>query len=420
MSTVRAWDLDRYIPVTYNGTSASVQTQFWSLFKFYQNLTGSYPDLGLSIVAYNHGITTYYAVGSVATAGTNRFDQGALFANNAWFCVRYSSASNPFDMLFQLRTRDDTSANTTFGSTPGNPGLLEGVNLQNSAGAGFGYAFIGWAIAMRSDGGICWNGSSASNGADTKGTVVWQSGLTPPASGSGFFTWPRNNSPIMGTFGSIAASRQNCMYLTAPGATNDKIAPNRWHMYTDKDTFWYMQDAGDDTSYNRMCYFGPYTPLTSSNITPSYLCFAGTSFNPGTTFGHIALANPDLTNYYNGGVCHPFASGSGTMSFIPNYNSAIVYTPNNCYPGGRQIFTQAMTINVNDAGATNAAGWCGTFPRLPLCYGPSNNDISGSWGAFGLTTVANAVKWLFTMPTGSAPGVFTTPFVGQQYIEVIP
>lgn len=407
----RAWSADNYIPLTYNGTSGTTQTMMWSLYNFFTSLTASVPQLGLSVIAWQKGNNTSYTGGG--TTGQNRFDQPAYFGSNSFFVVRFASASNPFEILFQLRTFTNQGGGNAaffFGASPGNPGLLEGLTFQ--AGTQTDQYLLAWAVSMRLDGSRSWNGTTASNGADTKGTPVWTGSID-----NGFFLFPRNNSPKQG---GIGTNRENCMWLVRPSA--QATAPCRWHIYCDTDSFFFTHDFSDDGTYERFNYFGPYTPLSSANTMPPYLCLTDNAFSSNRFYGFGPNLNPiDTTNYPNGGVIHPVASGSGTMVMVMGANNTYgaPMFPANIYGGtSPKIFNANFTVGVRDDGLTNSSGYCGTLNNIFLSIGMGNNNVSGSFAAFGSSNTANTLKYIVPWPTGVLPGTNVIAFANTTVAEV--
>lgn len=400
---------------------------FWSLYNFMRFCSNS---IGTQIVAWQKGNNTSYTGGG--TVGDNRFDQPNYFGSNSFFVVRFSSASNPFEVLFQLRTLgyngNSTNAAFNFGASPGNPGLLEGSVFQATTNPGnqFGDSLredgiIGFAVAMRTDGTRSWNGTTASNGADTKGTPVW---LT--SSNSGTFLFPRNNNVIgAGVYGT---NRENCMMLgTAVGGTNNvQTAPVRWHMYADENTFWIISDVSDDSTTQRFAYIGPYTPLSSANVCPPFLVCTDTlnaanqMISSARVYGFPIQGPTDNVNLNNGGVAHPSNVASGSMTLVFGSNNYLTI-PSNVFGGPSKIYNYKYTVCVNDsaqAPGTSAYGICGTMEKFFFTVGPGNNDVSGSFAAFGGVTTALTHKIVLPWPTGVLPGISTTPFAGQQIAEI--
>lgn len=417
----RAWSIEHYIPSIYNGTSASVHCMMWSLYNFFVGLTSSIPQLGLSILARQHGNQQNYP--GTGLVGPNRFDQPNFWGSNSFFVVRFASASNPFEILFQMRTVNgagSTNALLDFGATPGNPGKLEGAVFQTSPAQTEAY-ILGWAVGMRLDGSRSWNGTVNNNGSDTKASPVWTGSLS-----GGLYIFPRNNN-VQGA-GAFGTNRENCMWLNRPSA--NATAPVRWHMYCDADTFFFTQDFSDDGTYDRYCYFGPYQPITSAVTMPPYMCFADSGIFSNRQYGYRAATNPiDTTNYPNGGICHPVASGSGTMQLMMGANNTYSSPmfPGIVYGGPGKIFNHYLTVNVNDTGATEQGGFCGIFDRIPYTIGPRNNDVSGSItgsglvAAFGNSSTNNTFKVYVPWPTGTVnlPGTNTTTmFNGRQIVEI--
>lgn len=220
------------------GDTAARRTQeaYVSITRF---LTSSFAQsIGIQRIAYN--------TGSGAT-GQNYWDQNNPIGNNAWSVYTFLSASTPFQMLVQMANA------TTFGASPGNPGLAEGVTTVPS---------IGFAFGARADGSSSWGGTTLNNGNDVKGNVVWASGS------STLFVWPRSNTGG----GTHAANKHNTVVYTLGF---DHAYGSRLNVVADENNILFMHDQNDYLA--RILYFGKYNVRSGTVAQAPYVMLRGTT-----------------------------------------------------------------------------------------------------------------------------------------------
>jgi hypothetical protein len=288
------------------------QAQFTSLWKFLNGpmLSSSYFEL----VALNYG---------ASANGTDYPDEGNPFGNNAFFCFRFPSGSNAYgdsqrqhDMYLFAQWADTTS----FGSSPGNPGLL-------NAGTGDG---LGIAWCFRDDGGNPWNGTSNGDGSDTKGDPVWTDGEETILR-----IFPKSNADG----NSHSTSRQNT-FLFDDLSTHEALI-QRFYFLADRDNFVMLHDESDDGDAERGFMFGMYDQLDA---------YSGSIGMPMFVYGENGTTAWDFpdnstigTNAGNGTVDGLLIGPSGSTALSSSAyrlnKYALLTTDNNINPN--QLFTPA-------------------------------------------------------------------------------
>jgi len=143
--------------VSFNFASSpdANQAVFTAIWRFFNGVmrSSSYAQL----VAVNYGS---------GGGSTNYADENNPFGENAFQVWRLPSGSSlcPVDVYVMFQWADSSA----FGSSPGDPGLLNGGTADG----------VGVAVAYRDDGGSPWNGTTVGSGSDTKGTPVWTEGTS--------------------------------------------------------------------------------------------------------------------------------------------------------------------------------------------------------------------------------------------------
>lgn len=360
--------LEHYFAGTGLGTGSN-NVAFVNIYRFLNNNTGS---LGIRRIAYNTGSTP---TGASNTRDMNYFDEANPAGGNAWACFYFSSASIPFNILIQ------TANGLTFGNAPGSPGLYRGTTTT---------AGVGIAFAQRADGGDCWNGSSGSNGYDTKGTPVWN------ARTSSMALYPRSNDGIRG--GSHATSKQNTIGIGV-GANTDF----RMSLVADYDNFCWVHDATADVSYETIM-FGIYTPISGISPDIPYFCMTSAGLPiTVTTYGDLAG-----TSTTNGGISYPNLALSGTCilgndRYGTTFFSNVYAAPNRAFATPRYD-EHPILLGINES--PNQVGIMGqAYEFFREVYNIATHDTNGdgSRAAFGNTTLAN-IKLTIPWDPGVVPG----------------
>ena len=351
--------------------SGTAQSAFVNIYSFLNNNTGT---LGIRRLAYHTGSK---GTGMADTRGMNFYDQANPAGENAWACFGFMSASVPWYVLVQW------TGGTAIGTAPGSPALFE-----SSAATTHMFAV---AFAQRVDGGNPWNGSSGSNGIDTKGTPVWHPGT------SSLVVHPRSNDAVRG--GSHGTSRQNLMGFSSLASTN-----YRMQLVADYDNIAIMFDSGADNSYAGII-FGQYVPLSGTNPQVPYVSIKDTTvpFTAGTQYGPS-----NGSSAQQGGIGYPDVSISGTCSsgndrYGTTFFQTTLAQPNRAY--GTPLYNEfPMLVGLNEQNnQVGATGQMGSF----FCevYNVSTHDTNGARtrAAFGTTTLAS-VKMTIPWNSGTVPG----------------
>lgn len=260
------------------------QEAFVNLYNF---LSSTCSPLGVQLIANNSGSNG---------TGMGFHDSTLSASNNAWACFKFASATNPFYTLIQY------TEGVNFGTAPGSPGLADGAAGQYR---------IAVSVAMRSGTTSPWNGSTASNGADTKGTPVWISGS------SSLFVFPRSCNPtgshnnskenMMTFFRSTNYSQVDLFNMTTEGGTGAVT-----HYFANENNFIFMADPGALGNYSTI-YFGKY--VSRSDIVPEfpYVCLGWyTDSTDRSPMGYLVdygnTAGTLTSTGFSGGIIHPSSS----------------------------------------------------------------------------------------------------------------
>jgi hypothetical protein len=211
------------------------------------------------IYASNYGDT-----GGTPGTGWDFHDGANPAKENAWFVFEWAlSASRPGGGadLGKVYTLVQWASDSVFGSAPGNPGKISGADANG----------IAFQTVFLEDGTSPWGGTSAANGADTKGATVW--------SGAGGLH-VLDKSCASG--GSFAANRENMLAaFSGVGATGGRV-----HFLADEDNFLMLWDYNNLGQY-AFYYAGLYSP--HSHVTVSY---------PMIAICHNAILPLQISNVY--------------------------------------------------------------------------------------------------------------------------
>lgn len=362
--------------------TGSIQSIFVNVYNFLNNNTGT---LGLQRIAYHTGSKES---GMANLRGMNFYDEANPAGGNAWACFCFASASVPIYMLIQH------SNGTGMGGGAGAPGLFRAAATTNA---------MGFAFASRTDGGNPWNGSSGSNGQDTKGTPVWHPGASSLALA------PRSNDGVRsGVHGTV---RQNMLGITISVSTDYRLS-----MLADYDNFIMLIDDGADATYATVM-LSSYTPLSGVNPEAPWLALhdSGLPFDNATVYGDLAG-----TGINNGGIGYPTLSISGScMTGIERYASANGFFQNTSAQPNRAFATprfDEFPILVGLYEMPNLVGATGqlyNFCREIFNVATHDTNVDGTRACFGPggpTSVKLTVPW----HSGTVPGSGVTR-VGIQF-----
>jgi hypothetical protein len=262
-------------------------------------------------------------IAAFTNGGGANFDYASV-GNNAFAVYEWSSATTPFYVMFHL------SMTGALGWPPeSTPTLFDGVtNIYGTTNA------IGFSVAMRTDGGNPWGGTTYNNGYDSKGTPVWTDG------GSTLLVWPRSNN----AGGVHATNRENLttifFYNNAP-FTSPIYPPylgSRLNFLCDEENLALFVDPYANKKY-KLAYFGRYAPIPgteSTNLYP-YVMFRSRieGLDPALeydTYGPGTIANPALVLTNDGGIAHTSDPTLGVKSVYvcaqDGFLASTTYQPN--------------------------------------------------------------------------------------------
>jgi hypothetical protein len=323
-------------------------------------------SLGIQRIAYHTG-------SSATGTGTDYWDTSSRVGQNAFSVYRFMSASVPFNMLIQVA---DYSVGT-FGSAPGNPGVIGGTLTHG----------IGIAFAARSDGVNAWSGSINNNGMDTKGAIVWASGS------STLFVYPRANSGG----GTYAANKQYCEDASTYHAGIPQVDMRVNFICDENSVFWSCHSlSAYDPFY---VLFTKYTPRP--NVTASFpYVMLKTYYNDQpsltkNTYGSLAGGTTR-----EGGIAHPNPpSGSHTtMITYPVWyddGQTTTFRPNTIINGVSTFEEHPIYLFSYEASYYGYVGYV-DWARIAWNAQPFAMSADGSRAYFGRTGYADekiSVPW---------------------------
>ncbi len=296
---------------------------------------------------------------------------------------------------------------SSFGSSPGDPGLLLGGTA----------AGLGIQMAVRDDGTNPWPGTQNDDGLDRKGATPG----TPPVWTDGASTvrvFPRSNA----TGGTHVTPKQN---MAEFGDVFD-VAPDRWHFVANENTILFVGDDGDSGTYDYYCILGRYTPRTGleSLLTTPYFMVsatAGTAGFPGTgssvDYGDTAGTGNSGSTFQGGIVALPVNDVMTTSISLPSagsvsdlYQPNMLISPNEYEPTPVSVLANesGKTGGPNGTGAFGLAGFADSEVWASVNYVPNNlTNAAGDIAYLGHTTVNNR-KFALSWDGGAAPATNQT------------
>lgn len=314
--------------------------------------------------------------------GTGWWDEGTPFGANAFAVYEFNSTPK-FSVLVQFGTNTNK-----FGTSPGNPGALNG-----SASA----VGVGVAMAARLDGTSPWGGGTGNAGADTKSTPVWTPGT------STLYVVDRACSSIT-TAGSYATNKENAIRVDPSGYSR-----YRMHCVGSADGFCVLS-SHNDTGIYTFCAGGRYTPrpgLTSSHVLPLALWGFNSLTNGHFDFGtSTAYGIAAGTGTYEGGVIGRPADYVGELYINP---APSAFHDSSFQPNMQPTDPEFDLSPYGFAfGHLSRKGYLGSFACSDLvsyCYNTNNHQTNsaGTKAYLGHTTVAGA-KYAIPWDGGRAPG----------------
>lgn len=333
--------------------------------------------------------------GSGASSGQGNIDyhDGANpVGENAWICAAWDAgAGQPFYILIQWA---DAS---TFGASPGNPGLLR---------SGSGTDGVGIAMAVRDGGGNPWNGTSNDDGADTKGTPVW--------TGADVRVFPRSNA----TGGNDATNKENMAEFVDIDGTD---AFCRSHFAADENCLYLVADDDDNNTFTQfLCgHYTPYSGLSAVCTTPYFMCADDTTtgFFASGPYGDIAG-----TDGQQGGICAIPANDVITVSVAsPNWgNQASADNRSHLQPNNARVGSvnepATFLLIANESPDFGGAGFA-TSPFIGYSNGTPQSHVMLDENGNARANIGQEIqgegsgsgrKHTFPWDSGAAPGVGRT------------
>lgn len=286
-----------------------MQEGFVRLIKFFDNCS----SIGVSRIASNYGLAVSPYASSSPSINLNALGFGYWndqinAGPNAWAVYKFNNATVPFYVLIQWGVAaTDSNSGNAFGFAPGNPGTVPGQAFTGDGG-------IGIQVAMRSDGGNPWNGTTNNNGADTKGSTVW----TAPTIDK-LFIWPRSNSPggtqVAGTQ-SIPGSRAHCNSILHSSQSDIGTAIlTIFTVIADENNVLINNDLRGTGNHN-IFYFGKYLPISGTSPPVPYWSFSDDNqpnFLQGLQTIGTLTAVTGSTSLRDGGIAISNPTVSGTV-----------------------------------------------------------------------------------------------------------
>jgi hypothetical protein len=368
-------------------------------------------DIGITRIASYYGAaqTNLGSITSKLTGtGFNYWDLSNSAGTNAWCLYQFANATPSFYMLIQWCPGE-------FFSIPwGTTGAPAAVYTTAAT-----YGGIGVQFAFRTDDVSPWNGTTNNNGADTKGTPVWSSGVT-----NNLYVFPRCNS----LKGDYATKREflSCFYNRQNLWGTGKLA-SRLCAVVDASNIAFVTDNSGNTSDGAgkqdVTFFGKFTPINDLNY-PSgsaYWMFS-TNSDPDpilSTLGSTYTWGSTTPTYArDGGVQHP-SHLSGTIGYcIDCLNPSQAYTFGllaNPSPFAYSLSSSYVSkfdesifvINMNEPGVSGTLGMLGysgmnDFFRCVYgvqAYCTFNNRTRICWGTSTLNSLHATTPWV----TGALP-----------------
>ena len=368
-------------------------------FKVTYDYFTSHPNY--TLIASNFGATTQVSNSPAGSSGTGTgfYDQPASFGYNAWFVIRSNAtAVRPFDVYHMFQwSGAPNQGGVSFGTTPGNPGLINGSTqpIDNN------HTFMAYAAAIGIGGtggsalspanGNPWKGTTAANGTDTKPTVgpIWGA---PTGGGTGVIIWPRSNS----NYGAHRAQTQN-MGALGSSFSNDANFPNRFHIVGDDDSWVLFNDYGDIGTGFTMGYSGLYTPR--NNVTVPYPYVVIDSYNglPWAVAAESAIYGDIAgTSAQQGGIVTPLSATvvSAVMDHYSLFSQDANFWPDRSV--SPPVFNQ-LDIPVGSfetGGPQDFCGFLGQIDFIREMYNVPQYSVSSDYSRIFIgTTTVNQIKW---------------------------
>lgn len=341
-------------------------------FAYLYALINSFPNTTVHASYYGNGGTGFDVTGGANPSG-----------DNAWFMWEWNyTTSRQGRPVFGL-------AQWAYNETLGTNGAPAACGLDNAG------LFVSFSAA--DGGGWTWTGSTNNNGADTKGTPVWDAGI------QNLLVFPRANS----AGGAYAANREGMSQIMQYNS-----AAIRWQMYLDDNSLRTFSDKDNTGGYDRIMCFEDFR-TRMSGVFPLIMItdnLEGRGLSLVDDYGPL-LGNTER----DGGVAHPDPS-LGVRTFRVDRNTFMddqLYNPasNGLY------YAPRLGIIYRDA---QGVGWFGPggswydLRELPnLATHTTTNGLSGA--LYGSTTQAHTKILSYNHDGVTVPGTGGTA-AGVQFL----
>lgn len=367
--------------------------QVWGLIESYTN-TGSANNNTRNVAAaiyaaFEHArnsgsgplerVASYYGANGT---GFNFIGQANPIGDNGFFVYKLKPSGSRVYSIYILVQWGTNTAN--FGSGSATPG-----HFVNNATKPYGVG-IAFAVALTSGGADAnpWQGGTAFNGADAKGSTVWA------APGGGLlFVYPRSNN----AGGTHAVNKQNCAVITDI-ENNSPTSAVRTNIVGDDDNLAIAVDNADDNTY-QLCVLLDLKLADNLTIPVNHVFMnwngQGGTFSTQQAYGSTASSTAtegavvgyDGTSYRVFTIWESFDTGYLTSTFQPSPQQA-----------GVSRYDQVADINicVNEAPYKGFVGRTNGF--LKVVQNVAVHDRSSDYKYVVLGGGVALVDFKFTFP----------------------
>jgi hypothetical protein len=237
----------------------------------------------------------------------------------------------------------------------------EALGVHGGPAAGYGNVGVFLAFACSDGGGFPWTGTTNNNGADTKGTPVWDGGV------QNLVPFPRINS-YGGTYATNREGMSPIIGFASPSRASFYVEENELHVYIDESNNGTYRLTIFSDIRSRIGHTVPLVMIADS--------LGSTGFSTALDYG-------DLTglNFRQGGLAHPDAA-QGTRTFRIDrhvFTTQAIHNPavNGIY------YAPRLALNLYDSQGLGSYGPAGAFGELREMYNVSTHTTFN-----GLTVAA--------------------------------